>query len=103
MSFYMKAVGVTFDNRQRAISRLAVGQQLRFVPEPYNAYDSTAVRIETLDGTQLGYIAKDKNMQIFDNIQSGRSTYDVRVSSITGGGFGSAYGLNIEVNEIKLR
>lgn len=97
MTFYMKAVGVTFGDRQRAISRLRVGQTLRFVPEPTNAYDSYAVKIETLDGVQVGYIAKEKNREIFLNIRNNTASYSVKVSSITGGGFDTAYGLNMEV------
>lgn len=100
--FYMKAVGVTFGNRQRVISRLKVGQQLRFVPEPNNPYDSFAVKIETLDGEQIGYISKDHNQDVFNNIRSGKAKYNPVVSSLTGGGFGTAYGVNIEVTMTEL-
>lgn len=100
MTFHMKAVGVTFGDRQRAIARLRVGQPLRFVPEPENAYDNTAVRIETLDGTQVGYVPKEKNSDIFYNIRMNKATYNVKVANVTGGGFGTAYGLNIEIDVV---
>ena len=98
----MKAVGVTFGNRQRVISRLSVGQPVRFVPEPGNPYDNFAVKIETMSGEQIGYISKDHNQDVFNNIRSGRAKYDPVVSSITGGGFDTAYGVNLEVTVTEL-
>ena len=100
--YHMKAVGVTFGDRQRVISRLRVGQPLRFVPEPTNAYDNYAVKIETLSGEQVGYISKDHNQDVFNNIRNGKAKYDPVVSSITGGGFDTMYGVNIEVTMTEL-
>ena len=99
-TYHIKAVGVTFGDRQRVIRNLHVGQPLRFVAEPNNPYDSNAVRIETLDGKQVGYISKDYNQTYSYNLQKGLVTYKAVVSSITGGGFGTSYGLNIEVTAI---
>ena len=93
----MKAVGVTYGNRQRVISRLNVGDTLRFVPEPENPYDHCAVRIETANGEDVGFISKDHNYEFFRNITQGLGEYTVTVSSITGGGFNANYGLNMHV------
>ena len=98
----MKAVGVTFGNRQRVISKLKVGQQLRFVLEPNNPYDNHAVRIETLLGEQVGYISKDHNEDVFNNIKNNRAIYKPVVSSLTGGGFDTVYGVNLEVTVTEL-
>ena len=95
--YYMKVVGITFENRQRVIARLRVGQPLRFVLEPSNLYDSHAVKIETISGEQIGYISKDRNQEIFNNIRNNKAKYEPVVSSITGGGFNAAYGVNLEV------
>ena len=100
MTFHMKAVGVTFGDRQREISKLKIGQSLRFVPEPTNPYDVNAVKIETLDGIQVGYVSKDQNKDISYNIRMNKVKYIVKVSNVTGGGFETAYGLNIEVETI---
>lgn len=95
--FYLKIAGVTFGGRQRAIAGLKVGQALRFVPDPSNPYDSSAVKIITEGGTELGFVGRGHNSQIFSNLMNNRGRYQVTVSSITGGGFGSNYGCNIKV------
>ena len=95
--FYLKVAGVTFEGRQRVIAGLTEGQPLRFVPDLNNPHDSSAVKIVTADGTQVGFVARDRNSQIFDNLMNHRGEYQVSVSSITGGGFGANYGCNIKV------
>lgn len=95
--FYMKVAGVTYDNRQSIIRTLKVGDTLNFVPEPYNKYDCSAVRIETSSGRQIGYVPKEKNSNIFNNLTQNRGSYSVTVSSVTGGGAYSTYGVNIKV------
>jgi len=95
-SFYMKAVGVTFGNRQRVISRLQSGDKLKFVMEPNNIYDKYAVAILTMDDQPIGYVSKDYNQDIFNRMKNGQH-YNLTVSTITGGGFDSAYGVNILV------
>ncbi|MCI6788565.1 MAG: HIRAN domain-containing protein [Mollicutes bacterium] len=95
-SFYIKAVGVTFENRQRIIRKLNVGDKLRFVLEPTNPYDKYAIKIVTIDGQIIGYVSKDYNQNIFLQISLGVK-FDLTISSITGGGFNSSYGVNILV------
>lgn len=97
MEFYMKAAGVTFEGRQRVVAGLKVGQELRFVPDPSNPYDNHAVKIMTLSGVQVGFIPKEQNYTIFNNLMHGNGTYRVYVSAITGGGFNSSYGCNMRV------
>lgn len=94
--FYMKAVGVTFGNSQRVIRGLSVGEQVRFVREPNNPYDRYAVRIETLSGERIGHVSRDYSQQMSTNIANGIN-YRVYVSSVTGGGFNSNYGVNLRV------
>lgn len=95
-SFHMKAVGVTFGNRQRVISKLSVGQRLKFVLEPENKFDKFAIQIMTLSNEPVGYVSKDYNKDLFERISHGQH-YNLTVSAITGGGFDSAYGVNILV------
>jgi len=97
MEFYMKAAGVTFEGRQRVVAGLKVGQELRFVPDPTNPYDKHAVKIMTLSGVQVGFIPREYNSVIFNNLMRGNGTYKVYVSAVTGGGFDSAYGCNMKV------
>lgn len=95
-TFFMKAVGVTYENRQRAIAKLKTGDALYFVLEPENKYDKYAVRIITVSGDDVGYVCSAYNKDIFMNIQNGQR-YKLTVSQVTGGG-NYVYGLNIRVD-----
>lgn len=97
MEFYMKVAGVTFEGRQRVVASLKPNQELQFVPEPSNPYDNHAVKVMTLSGVQVGYVAREHNSGIFYNLINRNGTYRVYVSQITGGGFNTAYGCNIRV------
>ena len=92
----MKAVGVTYGNRQRVISQLEEGQQLKFVLEPNNKFDKYAIQIMTLSDEPVGYVSKEYNKDLFERISHGQR-YVLTVAAITGGGFDSVYGLNILV------
>ena len=54
-----RVVGVTFDNRQDVISRLAVGEPVVLRREPTNVHDSNAIRVENSRGEQIGYIRRE--------------------------------------------
>lgn len=103
MTFHTKIVGVTFEGRQRLISRLnrnnelAPGTPLRLVPETDNVYDTYAVKVVTMKGEQLGYISKEINKDIHNNLLR-RRQYFVVVASVSGGQSDDQnYGVNIEV------
>jgi len=53
-----RVVGVTFENRQSVIRRMTVGDRVWLRREPTNAYDPNAIRVETYDGAQIGYISR---------------------------------------------
>lgn len=99
-TYYMKAVGVTYGNRQEVIKKLKKGDELKFVPEPTNAYDRNAVMIMTESGEQIGYISKEHNKSTLDKMNQGVVYYPI-VSEITGGdGYGYSYGVNIKVRYV---
>ena len=97
IEFYMKAAGVTFEGRQRVLSRLQIGDKLLFSADPDNIHDFSAVRIETEDGIQVGFVPRDKNATIFQNLITQQGAYQVEVSAVTGGGFDTNYGVNMLV------
>jgi single-stranded-DNA-specific exonuclease len=99
MGFFLKVAGVTFDNRQKAISRLSSGQKLNFVREPNNPFDKYAVAVRTESGEPLGYVPSASNGSIAFRMDKG-GYYKVTVSTVTGGGIGQSYGLNIYIEEI---
>ena len=82
--YRISAVGVSFGERQSIISELQTGDQLRFVPEPNNSFDRHAVRIETNDGFLIGYVSKDYNTEIFNNLIEKKADYNPKVYEITG-------------------
>jgi hypothetical protein len=51
-----RVVGVTYDGRQSVIARLSIGEDVLLKREPTNPYDCNAIRIERLNGQQIGYI-----------------------------------------------
>ena len=53
---YTKVAGVTFDGRQAILARLCPGEQIQLRRESANPYDSNAIRVERLDGRQIGYL-----------------------------------------------
>lgn len=95
--FFIKIAGVTFDNRQDVIREIKEGDCLRFVPEPNNRFDHNAVRVETLAGKQVGFIPKEKNRNIFNNLTKNEGEYSVTVERITGGGYYQTYGVIAKV------
>ena len=51
-----KVVGVSYDGRQRVVEKLRVGEEILLRREPSNPYDRNAIRVERLDGAQIGYL-----------------------------------------------
>lgn len=99
MGFHLKLSGVTFDNRQRTISKLEIGETLFLVRESNNQYDKNAVLVKTKNDADVGYIPAAYNYDIARNLDSGK-IYEVKVSAITGGGIGMNYGINIFLREL---
>ena len=104
-SFFTKVVGVTFEGRQRTISRCSVGDSLLLVRDPNNRYGKGAIKVLRLNGEQLGFVPDhvsrygDSNglaFQMDRGIQ-----YTCRIKDLTGGGPGKNLGVNIEVIEGK--
>ncbi|MFC2053486.1 HIRAN domain-containing protein [Chloroflexota bacterium] len=49
-------VGVTFEGRQAVVAKLQVCEEILCRREPANPYDDNAIKVERLDGDQIGYI-----------------------------------------------
>jgi len=93
-----KLVGVTFEGRQAVISTLKGGEPLRVRREAENEYDKNAVAVDVQLGEEwlpIGYIAKDKNLEIAKSLDA-EVPVQIVMSSITGGS-GKSFGVNIEL------
>jgi len=55
-SMITKVVGVTFEGRQAVVAKLQVGEEILCRRQPTNPYDPNAIRVERLDGKQIGFI-----------------------------------------------
>lgn len=93
-----KLVGVTFEGRQAVISTLKGDEPLRVRREADNEYDPNAVAVDVKVGEELlpiGYIAKDKNLEIAKSLDAGIPV-EIVLASLTGGN-GKSFGVNIEL------
>lgn len=93
-----KLVGVTFEGRQAVISTLKGNEPLRVRREADNEYDPNAVAVDVKVGEELlpiGYIAKDKNLEIAKSMDAGIPV-EIKLASLTGGN-GKSFGVNIEL------
>ena len=93
-----KLVGVTFEGRQAVISTLKGDEPLRVRREADNEYDPNAVAVDVKVGEELlpiGYIAKDKNLEIAKSMDAGIPV-EIKLASLTGGD-GKSFGVNIEL------
>lgn len=94
--FFTKVVGVTFENRQEVVQTLHEGEQIRLVREPANRFDPNAIRVENLQGDQLGFLNSRMAKHLAPVLDKG-GEYRVLISSITGGQ-DKNLGVNILVN-----
>lgn len=81
--FYLKLSGVTYNNRQKNIQQIKVGEELQYVRESDNSFDKNAIMIKTKSGLEIGYIPKQYNVRLAQNMDKGL-IYKIVVSNITG-------------------
>lgn len=96
MEFYTKVAGVTFDNRQRLIRRMSVGERVTLERDPYNPYDRNAIKVINSNGDHIGFISKDLAATMAMNMDSG-TMFSATVSSITGMNPGENMGVNLHI------
>lgn len=93
-----KLVGVTFEGRPAVISTLKGNEPLRVRREADNEYDPNAVAVDVKVGEEylpIGYIAKDKNLEIAKSLDADVPV-QIKLASLTGGN-GKSLGVNIEL------
>ena len=88
--FFTKVAGVTFEGRQRIVTRCSVGERLILVRDPENQFDKGAIKVMRLNGEQLGFVPAhvsrggDSSGLAF-RMDRGEK-YQCRIGSLTGGG-----------------
>jgi len=73
---------------QAVIARLKKGDQLKFVREPNNPDNRFAIRIETMEGEQVGYVAGFYSQRIFVSMEYGIK-FKILVEAVTKGRLGA--------------
>jgi single-stranded-DNA-specific exonuclease len=92
-----KVVGVTFDGRQAVIKQMTAGEMLLLKREPYNRYDTNAIRVERLNGSQIGYLSKDLAQEIaaqFDHVEGSVKGKVIEVV----GGYEPGYSIGLRIS-----
>lgn len=83
-SFYTSVVGTTFRNQEH-INKVNDGDFAVLVPELDNQYDANAVSVIHNDtGNSIGYIKRDLNSDIWNNIVKSGDLYVCKITK-TGG------------------
>jgi len=93
-----RVVGVTFEGRQRVVSLLVPGESLQLRREPNNVHDSNAIRVDRLNGQQVGYISRELARQIAPVLDKLGGIAPAAVIELTGGGLGYNCGVVISFN-----
>jgi len=89
-SFFTKVAGVTFEGRQRIISRCSKGDELILLRDPNDRFDKGAIRVLRLYGQQLGFVPADVSRcgdpsGLASQMDRG-SEYSCRIANLTGRG-----------------
>jgi len=72
LEFIVEVAGKRYQN-----DPYKIGEAVRFIAEPDNAYDSHAIRVEGQDGRKFGYIMHGLNHQFGDWLANGRLSGEI--------------------------
>ena len=92
-----RVAGVTFNGRQAFIACLRVGDPLVLRREPINLYDRNAIRVERLNGQQIGYLNRHLAAQLAPFFDNYGQIVPASVQCLTGSGQGG-YSLGVVIS-----
>ncbi len=92
-----KVVGVTFEGRQAVVAKLHMGEQIVLRREPSNPYDANAIRVERLDGEQIGFLNRFLAQELATRFDTLGEPVDGNVINLTGSSF-SGYSLGVNIS-----
>jgi hypothetical protein len=70
-TFVVRITGTNYENRENAVSKLIKGQELFMVPDLHNIFDDHCIRVFTLGKEEVGFVSRDYNRGIFDQLRDG--------------------------------
>lgn len=104
-TFRTKVAGVSFKGRQRIVAKCSEGELLRLVRDPTDRYDKGAIKVERLNGEQLGFVpaqvSRSGNPSGLSFRMDQGQKYQCRIAALTGGGPGRRLGVNIEITNVE--
>ncbi len=96
-AFHTKLAGVTFEDRQDVVARLAPGVALRLQRQPDNPHDANATALFDPLGDQVGFFNRRLAAELAPALDAGLEL-DVEVTGMTGGEDGRSWGVNVLVS-----
>ena len=84
-TFHTKVVGVTYNNRQKAIRSLQEGDEIFLVREPSNPYDENAILVVSRKRGDIGHIPRELAAQIAPLMDAINGLGEGTVFRLTGG------------------
>ena len=98
-SFFTKAVGVTFGDRQQVMRSLHEGDELLLERQPDNPHDPCAIALVAESGDQVGFLRRQIASAIAPLMDEG-TEYVAHVLQVTGGEEGRSLGVNVQVERV---
>ncbi len=92
-----KVAGVTFNNRQAVVARLVPSETIQLRREPNNPYDRNAIRVERLNGQQIGYLNRNMAARLAPFFKSQFKPVRGKVHSLIGAQ-GDGYSLGVIIS-----
>jgi HIRAN domain-containing protein len=87
--------GVMHHRRARSVRRLVLGQVVHLRHDPKNEFDVNAISVETIDGSQLGYIGRGASARLGQYAQTRSTPIEAVVTELTSDMFAEAVGAGI--------
>ena len=68
---YATVVGLYYENRIKVVEKLTIGEEIFFVREKDNQYDSNAIKVVNKNNETIGYVTKEKAQEIAPKLDAG--------------------------------
>ncbi len=68
---YATVVGIYYEDRIEVVKKLTIGEEIFFVREKDNQYDSNAIKVVNKNNETIGYVTKEKAQEIAPKLDAG--------------------------------
>ena len=69
---YATVVGLYYENRIKVVEKLTIGEEIFFVREKDNQYDSNAIKVVNKNNETIGYVTKENAQEIALKLDTGK-------------------------------